>query len=541
MASRTECKRNRSTRKFFLVLVATLHRSFYAGIPQQGLNPASASDNEVSSSDQSSSQSLKRKDETRRLRRGLNSLPQLAAMYEAYEKEENSFLLETKTSDRTEEVADKSENNEHEPTPEVQIVEEQVVEEQVQEKEEVKEDTKETENEFVKIDPSALSPPSEPRRRKSSLYKTPSLVVVPSLPKSPTLKPESSFYPSSPEPSPVKKKMSMLSFTNKSLQDVSNFDKTSKQSSSLRDLSKSSTKRIATPKTAMKNLINKLAPPKKKQEKSITPRNAGRQTSNIKTPLKATLSLSSAGESTDVEINETLSSNRKIASPTPSASTSRSVSPARSNSPKKGSSSPSRPASRSSGIITPGTNTKSKTTDKKSNKSQPTTSKILGKKAPPILASDVGKEVKTKVTPKKVVAPKTSKSKKTLNINEKQQATSTKFSSVQKVVSKNNLSNKIENKTESTLKATMNSDSKPSNNRSNNNNIASKDRMKETNLNDDETMKTKSTPREPIDQHTERDSAPAAQTPHNTVQMNRAARLRLLKKIQSPSNKMGLG
>ena len=491
-----------------------------------------------------------KKEEPKSLRRGLNSLTHLAAMYEQYEKEDNNDLkFDTKVESRDGIFSEPEEPNcatsAAAPDDPLKRLNEQSENTNCDEntgsisKDEGKENQadqseneveQEVEDKLSEMDPSVRSPTPEPRRRKSSLYRAPTLVVVPPG------KNDSTAARHRNEREPERRKSFLISYTSKPPQDVFNAPE---QSSSMRDLRKTASKRtgISTPKTAVKNLLNKITQPKKKQEKLQTPSNATRRVSDSKLPLRAKLSVSSAGDSTDVEMNDTASllvqdadaktRGKKMVSPSPSTSTSRSVSPVPPKSSQKGSSSPCRPASRSSGLVSPSTTMKPKNSDSKMGKAQSNTSKTKTKKSTGQQASVVaGKETKQKPHPKKVVTSKSPNIRKT-GSTEKQ--ISPKPVPVQKQLKKTSSNTSGQTKKEKSVETKVTKNSEANKNQNNNNNTTALD-MKETNLSDDKTKTD-------IVQKQQSENNSTISPSHSAVQMNRAARLRLLKKAQSPSTK----
>jgi len=391
----------------------------------------------------------------------------------------------------------------------------------------------EEDDKVSEMDPTIRSPTPEPRRRKSSLYKAPSLVVVPPSKTTSIASNKRRFN----TPEPERRKSFLPTYDNKSLQDVSNdLEQSSNQTSSMRDLRKSTNKRISTPKTAVKNLFNRFAQPKKKQEKlRISSSTTTRRSSNTKLPLRANLSVSSAG-STDVELNDTSlllgqdsdakkRGKKTLVSPAPSTSTSRSVSPVPSKTSQKGNSSPSRPASRSAGMISPSTTTKVKTLDSKTSKLQSNTNKKKATSSQTPVS--VGKETKQTVQSKKLAVSKSPNVRKTSTNAEKQ---TLKSAPTQKLMKKTSPKPGAQNKNEKLVeaKAHTNQNKEVSVNQNSN---KSASEMKETNLSDDKT-KTEIVQKQPSDVN-----FAAASPTHSAVQMNRAARLRLLKKTQSPTSK----
>ena len=512
------------------------------------------------------------KEETKKLRRGLNSLTQLAAMYEQYEKEEsNEFEFEPKITKNDKTVLAHLEEETSRPSlkydaqldcineSDKHVVPDKNYDEKVfkSSKESVEENKTESPqvpevkselDDVIEIQKeldhqlptSELKVPTpELRRRKSSLYKVPSLVVAP-LPKINSTA-ENEKHSLTPEKLPKRRKSFLATYKNHSLQDVSNVIEKSNQASSLKDLRKTPTKRISAPKAAVKTLFNKLAQPKKKQEKLPSSSNTTRRSSNTKPPLRAQLSIPKITQSKDFGTDEATSSaiqqcsktntqagKKKGVSPTPSTSTSRSVSPVRPRSPQKGSTSPSRPASRSTGLVSPSTTTKPKTSTLKSGDSQQNISKIKTRKSSGLPApTGVGIEPKFKIQPTK---PTTSKTPKPLSSPDKNKKI--KPPSSLKQTKKLNTSATTETKPKNLAETKRPSNSESTKNQNTNSNKTVSD-MKETNLNDEKT--DNETVR---NQQTENHSTVNSSS-RNAVQMNRAARLRLLKKTQSPVSKDG--
>ena len=380
----------------------------------------------------------------------------------------------------------------------------------------------------------------EPRRRKSSLYQTPGLLQFPFKSETVEKKKDNSDFSGS---SPGRKISSLYPYSNASLQDVSKIASShslSKQSSSLRDITKTAPKRLQTPKMTVRNFINKLAQPKKKLAKTSSTSSI-QNTITSRTPILATKPFSISSNSVTAGENKAKAAanskdkenprSRKLAmvNRSPSSLKPSSPSPSRPQPSKKGSSSPSRPASRSVGLVTPSTASSPKKTAERPGKLA--ASKNTKISSDTTIASTTttksGKPSNAKTSIRKNPDPKAvsvstarvksyhETQKKQINLKQKQ----TKINSTQQTT-KEKLPEKSLSGERKISKETKNTPFP----------------IKETNLNDDNSSAQASSSVVP-NRNGKQSSLNPSPVHEKGVQMNKAARLRLQKKNSATTSK----